>query len=276
MPLTLVDAQAAGCGCGAGRAARGIRARRCSRRRGWSWCERFALLRCRGRAGAAGFRCDAGDTVADTDRVGLPTRGAARNSSSRSASPRSTRRRRSERRSLSARPARRPVRRRRRRRPAAAAGRPRQRCCPRPAARLARRRRRARSGSAIASTAIDARTARAGASTASRFDRVVSPPARSRPRGSSPRTPPRWAATAARAALRADRHRLRCAAPAAPCPSRCSRSAPAMRSGRRNSSSIAASSAAPPGLLAFVISGAAALGRARHRSARRRRRCEQA
>ena len=79
-----------------------------------------------------------------------------------------------------------------------------------------------------------------------------------------------------RAALRADRHRLRCAAPAAPsaepmlaliaddAPAGAVRLRP--RPARRR----------PPGLLAFVISGAAAVGRARHRRDGSRRRRAQA
>ena len=68
---------AAGSRMRAGRAARGVRAGGRSRRRGWSWRERLALLASRRAGGGPAFAAMPGETVADLRR-GLPRRGAAR------------------------------------------------------------------------------------------------------------------------------------------------------------------------------------------------------
>ena len=239
-----------------------MRARRAARRRspapslgrrGWSWRERIALLRVASRWRRAGFRALPGETVADL-AADLPAAVRRDFIEPLCVAALNTPAERSERRRLPARPARRPGRQPRLRRPAAAARRPRQR--------LSRRRRwpgssatARRSGSPIASSGSSA-TAPAGASTAAAPTASSSPPARSRRRGSSRRTPPPGRRRPAPCATSRSSPSTR-AAPAARCRSRCSRSAPRRRRGRRSSCSTAAGSAARPGLLAFVISGAA-------------------
>ena len=242
MPLTLVDADGHGLRLAGGAPVPAF-IRAVLARRGWSWRDRFALLRLAARWHRLGFRCDPTDTVAMLTRS-LPDAVRRDFIDPLCVAALNTPADDGERHGVPARPARRARRR--------AAVRP--TCCCRADRSVSCSRRprapgsngRARPfASAIASNDSSA-TAPAGRSTARAPIASSSRRARSKPRA--------WSQPHARglgrgrggSSLRADRDRLRAQRRRGPARADDRACAPT-RPGRRNSSSIAASSAANPG-----------------------------